>query len=60
MVLTNCSNNDGPWQFPEKLIPVVILTELGWCQRLREQGRTSGGQLGVLTQPISGLRSWHG
>ena len=25
MVLTNCSNNDGPWQFPEKLIPVVIL-----------------------------------
>jgi dTDP-glucose 4,6-dehydratase len=25
VVLTNCSNNDGPWQFPEKLIPVVIL-----------------------------------
>ena len=25
MVLTNCSNNYGPWQFPEKLIPVVIL-----------------------------------
>ncbi|KEF42663.1 MAG: dTDP-glucose 4,6-dehydratase [Cyanobium sp. CACIAM 14] len=24
-VLTNCSNNYGPWQFPEKLIPVVIL-----------------------------------
>jgi dTDP-glucose 4,6-dehydratase len=24
-VFTNCSNNDGPWQFPEKLIPVVIL-----------------------------------
>ena len=23
-VLTNCSNNFGPWQFPEKLIPVVI------------------------------------
>ena len=23
--LTNCSNNYGPWQFPEKLIPVVIL-----------------------------------
>jgi hypothetical protein len=23
-VLTNCSNNYGPWQFPEKLIPVVI------------------------------------
>ncbi|MCP9890235.1 dTDP-glucose 4,6-dehydratase [Cyanobium sp. Aljojuca 7D2] len=25
VVLTNCSNNYGTWQFPEKLIPVVIL-----------------------------------
>jgi dTDP-glucose 4,6-dehydratase len=25
VVLTNCSNNYGPWQFPEKLMPVVIL-----------------------------------
>jgi dTDP-glucose 4,6-dehydratase len=25
LVLNNCSNNDGPWQFPEKLIPVLIL-----------------------------------
>lgn len=25
VVLTNCSNNFGPWQFPEKLIPVAIL-----------------------------------
>jgi dTDP-glucose 4,6-dehydratase len=25
VVLTNCSNNYGPWQFPEKLIPVVAL-----------------------------------
>ena len=24
-VITNCSNNFGPYQFPEKLIPVVIL-----------------------------------
>ena len=23
-IITNCSNNDGPFQFPEKLIPVVI------------------------------------
>lgn len=27
-VLTNCSNNYGPYQFPEKLIPVVILNAL--------------------------------
>ena len=24
ILLTNCSNNYGPWQFPEKLIPLVI------------------------------------
>mgnify|MGYP001322532397 FL=1 len=23
-LITNCSNNFGPWQFPEKLIPLVI------------------------------------
>jgi dTDP-glucose 4,6-dehydratase len=28
IVLTNCSNNYGPWQFPEKLIPVIILNAL--------------------------------
>ena len=28
VVVTNCSNNYGPWQFPEKLIPVVILKAL--------------------------------
>jgi dTDP-glucose 4,6-dehydratase len=28
VVLTNCSNNYGPWQFPEKLIPVVIRNAL--------------------------------
>lgn len=27
-VITNCSNNYGPYQFPEKLIPVVILSVL--------------------------------
>lgn len=31
-VVTNCSNNYGPFQFPEKLIPVIILNAL--------QGRT--------------------
>ena len=24
ILITNCSNNFGPWQFPEKLVPVVI------------------------------------
>jgi dTDP-glucose 4,6-dehydratase len=29
VVITNCSNNYGPHQFPEKLIPLMILKALG-------------------------------
>ena len=28
IIITNCSNNYGPFQFPEKLIPVVILNAI--------------------------------
>jgi dTDP-glucose 4,6-dehydratase len=28
ITITNCSNNYGPWQFPEKLIPLMILNAL--------------------------------
>jgi dTDP-glucose 4,6-dehydratase len=28
VVVTNCSNNYGPYQFPEKLIPLIILNAL--------------------------------
>jgi dTDP-glucose 4,6-dehydratase len=28
-ITTNCSNNYGPYQFPEKLIPLVILNAMG-------------------------------
>lgn len=28
VLTTNCSNNYGPWQFPEKLIPLMILKGL--------------------------------
>ena len=28
VVLTNCSNNYGPYHFPEKLVPIVILNAL--------------------------------
>ena len=29
VLTTNCSNNFGPFQFPEKLIPLMILHALG-------------------------------
>ena len=32
VVLTNCSNNYGPYHFPEKLVPVVILNALAGRQ----------------------------
>lgn len=28
IIISNCSNNYGPWQFPEKLIPLVIMKAL--------------------------------
>jgi dTDP-glucose 4,6-dehydratase len=28
VITTNCSNNYGPWQFPEKLVPLMILNSL--------------------------------
>ena len=44
-VITNCSNNYGPYHFPEKLIPLIILNALSlmitpahctkWLQRAR-------------------------
>ena len=30
VIVTNCSNNYGPYQFPEKLIPLMIINCLGW------------------------------
>ena len=44
VVLTNCSNNYGPYHFPEKLIPVAILNALhgrpipvyGTCENIRD------------------------
>src|SRR5207244_1951757 len=29
VLITNCSNNYGPFQFPEKLIPLMILNAIG-------------------------------
>lgn len=39
VVITNCSNNYGPYQFPEKLIPLMILNALeGKCLPIYSQG----------------------
>jgi dTDP-glucose 4,6-dehydratase len=38
VVLSNCCNNYGPWQFPEKLVPLMILKSLGY-ERLPIYGK---------------------
>ena len=38
VVVSNCSNNYGPYHFPEKLIPLTILNALSW-ERLPVYGR---------------------
>src|SRR5207253_1594474 len=38
VVLSNCCNNYGPWQFPEKLIPLMIIKALNG-ERLPVYGR---------------------
>ena len=43
--MTNCSNNYGPWQFPEKLIPLIITRAL------------AGQQLPVYGQGLN-IRDW--
>ncbi len=30
VVISNCSNNYGPFQFPEKLIPLIVINACGW------------------------------
>ena len=30
VLTTNCSNNYGPFQFPEKLIPLIIMNSIKW------------------------------
>ena len=32
VVLTNCSNNYGPYHFPEKLVPVIMNASINHCQ----------------------------
>ena len=38
VVLSNCSNNYGPWQFPEKLVPLMIVKSLDY-ERLPVYGK---------------------
>jgi dTDP-glucose 4,6-dehydratase len=66
VLITNCSNNYGPYQFPEKLIPVVILKALrgesipvyGNGENIRDWLYV-GDHIEALYQVISGGRIGH-
>jgi dTDP-glucose 4,6-dehydratase len=47
VLVTNCSNNYGPYHFPEKLIPVVILNALHG-RGASDRGRTWHGRADLL------------
>ena len=52
VLMTNCSNNYGPYQFPEKLIPLMILNALeGKPLPVYGDGRTSA--TGCLSRTIA-------
>ena len=60
VLVTNCSNNYGPYQFPEKLIPLIILNAL---RRQAVAGLRQGGQrprLALRRRPRRGLAAGPG
>ena len=50
-LITNCSNNYGPYQFPEKLIPLMILNALegGRCRSTATAGTCATGSTSRTT-----------
>ncbi len=54
-LITNCSNNYGPFQFPEKLIPLMIPTPstASRCPSTATASRSATGSLSATTAPPS-------
>ena len=51
VVITNCSNNYGPHQFPEKLIPLMIINALAG-RELPVYGRGETGATGSMSKTM--------
>ena len=56
VVLSNCSNNYGPFHFPEKLIPLVILNALE-ASRCRSTARARMCATGFMSRTMRGRSS---
>ena len=53
-LITNCSNNYGPCQFPEKLIPLMILNALDGQTPAHLWGRRQRPGLALCQRPLRG------
>ena len=52
VVITNCSNNYGPYQFPEKLIPLMLLNGLEGKTPAHLRGRRQRPRLALRRGPL--------
>ena len=57
--ISNCSNNYGPYQFPEKLIPLMIVNALRWHRAPDLWRRTPGARLVVRRRSLRRDRPDH-
>ncbi len=57
VVLSNCSNNYGPFHFPEKLIPLIILNALDES-RCRFTGAAKISVIGCTSKIMPGHWNW--
>ena len=54
VIISNCSNNYGPYQFPEKLIPLTVLNALeGKALPVYGAGSNIGIGLTLTTMPAA-------
>ncbi len=57
VVLSNCSNNYGPYHFPEKLIPLMIIN--GWkASRCRSTARARMSATGCTSRITRARWPW--
>ena len=53
VLVSNSSNNYGPYQFPEKLIPLMVLNALAGAARCRSTGGVSMCAIGSMSTTMS-------
>ena len=58
VVITNCSNNYGPCQFPEKLIPLMIINALAGKPICRSMATARTSATGCMSRIMRAASAW--